>query len=144
MAFRLHDNVLNAGVDGVVDTIDGGSAEANGVIEFYSGAQPSTLGGTPSGDLLTVVDFAQPAFGDGGAGALDAGVAAALSVPLQTTGVDDNTIGFARVLDRDETVLWDDDDVGTSGNAILVNTTTVSTGVDFSVLSYTFSVAPPA
>lgn len=140
MALRTIDAVKNAACDAVVDLVDVG-AGTNGTIQFYSGSRPANVGDAPAGTLLAEVDFAATAFG--AAGATTAGVASAASVPLETTGLAAGTIGFARIRDADDTGLWDDDDVGTSGNAITVNTTTVSTGVAFSVTSYDFNVADP-
>lgn len=139
MALRIAETILNAACDAAVDAVDGG-AGANGTLEFYSGAKPANLGDAPAGDLLAVLDFANPAFG--ASGASTPGEASALSVPLSTTGITDGTLGFARVLDTDGTVLWDEDDIGTAGtNAITVNTTSVSTGVNFEVTSYVFFAA---
>lgn len=139
MTMRVSDAVLNGACNNAVDRVDVG-AGANGTMQFYSGSPPATLGGAPAGTLLADVDFAATAFGN--AGAVNPGEAIAAGVPLTTTGLANGTIGFARVLDADGTVLWDDDDVGTAGNNITVNTTTVSTGVNFSVTSYVFSVVP--
>lgn len=142
MTLRVDDDVLNDAADASVDNVDEGTTELNGVVEFYTGSPPATFGDPPGAILLATVDLQDPAFGDAGAGANDAGVASAAGVPLDTTGVDDGTVGWARILDRDEVTRWDEDDVGTSGNAITLNTTTVSTGVDFSLTSYDFSAAP--
>lgn len=142
MTMRVVDDVLNASCDAAVDLVDGGGG-ANGVIEFYTGTPPANPTDAPGGTLLASVDYQNPAFGD--AGASNAGEAEALGTPLNTTGADDGTIGWARVVNTgqdDAGVLWDDDDVGTSGNSILVNTTTVSSGVDFAVTSHTVTVAP--
>lgn len=137
MAIRLHDDVVNGACDDAVDRIDVGSTNATGKIEFYEGSRPANLGDAPGETLLASVDFENPAFG--ASGASTAGTAQAAGLPLETTGLAAGTIGWARILDRDETALWDENDVGTSGNAITVNTTTVSVGVDFSVTEYLFS-----
>lgn len=134
---RASDDVLNGACDDAVDRVDVGGA---GTMQFYSGSPPATLGGAPAGDLLATATFAATAFGNAGTPA--AGQAQGASMPRATTGATNGTIGFARVRDGSGTVLWDDDDVGTSGNNILVNTTTVSAGVDFELTSYLYSVAP--
>ena len=134
MALRISERVLNASANAAVDEVDVGSGV--GRIDFYSGSPPATLSGTPSGNLLASVDFSATAFG-----AASGGSASAADVPLETTGLDDGDIGFMRVLDGDGVVLWDDDDVGTSLARVIVNTTTVSTGVAFSVTSFTFGAA---
>lgn len=132
MTLRLSDAVANAGADAAVDLIDAGTTNAAGKIEFYTGSPPANVGDAPGETLLVSVDFADPAFGDAASG-----TASANSTPLTTTGDADGDIGWARILDKDETALWDEDDVGTgAGNAITVNTVTVSTGVDFEVTSY--------
>ena len=135
MALRIADTTLDAGVDAIVDLIDVGSG-SNGTIEFYSGSRPAAVGDAPTGTHLATVSYQDPAFG-----ASSGTTASALGVPLTTTGLDDGTIGWCRVLDADGNALWDDDDVGTSAsNNITVNTTTVSNGVDFELVSHDFGL----
>lgn len=136
MALRVADSVTNAACDAAVDAVDAGSG-SNGQLQFYSGTPPTELDGTPDGDLLAELDLQNPAFGD--AGASEPGEAEAEGLPLTTDGIADGTLGFARVLDTDGTVLWDEDDISTdTESAITVNTTSVSTGVNFEVTSYVF------
>jgi hypothetical protein len=140
MTMRIAEAALNAAVNGVVDLVDAGGGGAGGFMRFYTGTPPASLTDAPGGTLLAEVDLADPAFGNAAAGS-----ASALGVPIATTGLTDGTIGWARVLDTDGAdadVLIDDDDVGTGANNIQVNTTTVSTGVDFELTSYAFNAIP--
>lgn len=134
MALRTIAAVRNAAVDAAVDLVDIGVGD--GKLQFYTGTPPAAVGDVPAGTLLVEITFAAIAFG-----AASNGSVAAAGVPLNSTGLADGTIGWARVLDGGGAALWDENDVGTSGNAITVNTTTVSTGVAFAVNSYTFTAS---
>lgn len=138
MSLRTIDAVKNAACDAAVDLVDVGLG-TNGTIQFWSGARPTNVGDTPAGALLAEVDFAAVAFG-----AASGGAAAAASTPLDSTGLADGTIGFARISDADGNPLWDEDDIATSGSpAILVTSMSVTIGGAVSVTSYIFNVADP-
>lgn len=130
--------VLNAATDAVVDLADVGANAAK--VQFWSGAMPGTLGGTPAGDLLVEFDLQDPAFG-----AAAGGIASALGVPLTATGVDDGDMGWFQVLDADGDPLWSDDDIVVSpaNGAAVVSTKTVSVGLTVNLVSYQFWVAAP-
>lgn len=134
MTMRLADRVRNVMVDAAVDEIDVGAGTAK--LELWSGSKPANVGDAPAGTKLAEFDLPDPAFGDSASG-----VATANAI-TDTTGLADGEVGFARTLDKDAAALWDNDDVGTSGNQITLNTTTISTGVDVSVTSWT--VTAPA
>lgn len=134
MALRTIDAVLNAACDAAVDLVDVGAGD--GKIQFRTGARPANVTDAAAGTLLAEVTFPATAFG-----AAASGAAAGAGMPLATTGVADGDIGHFRVLDGGGNVLWDDDDVGTSGTALVVNTLTVSNGGDFEATSYTFTVS---
>ena len=141
MTTRFHTDILNETVEAWVVNVDKGTTDPTGKIEFYTGTPPAALDDAPGATLLASVDYQDPAFSAGGAGELDPGEAEALGVPLATTGLDDGDIGWARILDRDGTARWDEDNVGTTAEfRITVNTLTVSTGVDFNVTSHIASV----
>ena len=142
MAMRVVDLVIDAAGNAAVDLVDAGGG-ANGILEIWSGSPPGSVTGAPAGTLLAEVDYQNPAFSGMGAGTPRR--ATALGVPIATTGLDNGTIGFVRIVDTgqdDAGGLWDDDDVGTSGTRVVFNTLTVSTGVDFSLDSHLFTVAP--
>ena len=133
MSLRVTEDVVNAACDAAVGLIDEGVA---GKIEFYTGTRPANVTDAPGETLLAEVDFQDPAFGDAANGE-----ATANGLPLETTGLDDGDIGWARIVDGNDNPLWDDDDVGTdSENNITLNTLTVSSGVNFEVTEYDFSV----
>lgn len=135
MTMRVSDTVLNNSCDGAVDSVDTGAGTAVG--ELWSGSPPATLGGAPAGDLLASFNLQNPAFG-----AASGGVATLAGTPISTTGAADGTVGFFRVKNRNNDVVWDDDDVNTSGSNVVLNTLSVSNGVDVELTSYTFDVTP--
>lgn len=142
MPMRIIDSILNDAVDLAVDEVDVG-AQANGQLELWSGSPPANITDAPAGDLLAVIDFANPAFNNGGT--TNTGEAEALGVPIATTGITDGTIGFVRVLNADQNNaggLWDDDNVGTSGTRVVFNTLSVTTGVDVELTAYVFTATP--
>lgn len=134
---RLDDDVRNAMCDAAVDLIDAGTGTAH--LQLWSGSAPADPSTAPAGDLLAEFDLPDPAFGSASSGA-----ASANGLTISTTGESaaggGTTVGFARVVDQDGSGLWDDDDVGTSGNSIEVSSTTVSDGQSLDLTSWTFTV----
>jgi hypothetical protein len=133
MALRTASTVKDAALDGITALADGGS------IEFRTGSRPSNVTDSATGTLLASVDFAATAFDSASNGA-----ATANGVPLETTGLDDGDIGYARIVDSGGNAIWDTDSVGTSGTEVVVNTLTVSTGVNFAITAYTFTASDPS
>lgn len=138
MAIRTHSEVVNEAVASAAANADKGTTEASALMEFYSGFRPSNLGDATAETLLARVPLAEPAFA-----APVAGVADARGVPLAGESLADGEIGWARILDRDRVVRWDENDVDMlESAAITVNTVRVSVGADFELLSYQLTVAP--
>jgi hypothetical protein len=138
MVMRIVDAVLNAAVDAAVNLVDVGGV---GSVQFYDLAPPAT----PTTAITTQTMLAEVPFDVTAFGVAAAGAAAAAGVPITVTGLAAGTIGWARVVDGGQTdadTLWDDTDVGTSGNNVLLNTLEVSIGVDFELTSYSFSAVP--
>lgn len=137
MAIRAHSAVLDDAVSGAAGNPDKGTTEASGLMEFYTGFPPTNLGDATGETLLARVPLADPAFA-----APTGGIAEARGVPLVGESLADGEVGWARVLDRDRVVRWDEDDVSTLDSAaITVNTLRVSAGADFDLLNYQLSVA---
>jgi hypothetical protein len=131
---RLNTAPRNAAADGIVDQVDVG-AGANGTLELWSGAYPGTVGGAPAGTLLASFNYNGTAFG-----AAVAGVATANGMPKTVLGLADGTVTWYRILNKDNTVVWDNNSVGTSGTALVLNTTTISTNVDVTANSHTVTM----
>jgi hypothetical protein len=127
----------DAACDAVVDRTDLGTAETEGKIRVYSGSQPTSANDAPTGTLLAEVDLDNPAFGD--SGAVTDGVASLLGVPLSAAGITDGVAGWFRIVNRDLATVVDGE-VGTTDAEMIVNTTSVGTGVTFEILSLTVTM----
>lgn len=130
---RLNTGARNAAADGIVDQVDIGAAE--GKLQLWSGAYPTNIEDVPAGTLLAEFPYNATAFG-----AAAAGVATAAGMPKTTTGLADGTVAWYRVVDDADNPIWDGNSVGTSGTALVLNTTTISTGVDVTVNSHTVTM----
>lgn len=133
MTTRVPDARRSGIADSVVDAIDAGAAA--GTVEIRSGSQPADADDADAGTLLATVTLADPAFG-----AASAGVATA-SASATVQGTAAGTAGHFRVKDSNGNKVLDGS-VGTSGADMIVNTTTISVGVDFDITSWT--VTAPA
>jgi hypothetical protein len=124
-------NVRNACADAATGAINTGTGTAK--LQLRSGAVGATPD-TASGTLLAEFSLPNPCFGSSASGT---GTANAIS---DTTGLANGTVGHVRVLDRNGNAVWDNDDVGTSGTQIVLNTTTISSGLTVSVTSWTVTM----
>lgn len=131
MATRIATGSRNAAADAVVDRLDAGLAA--GKLRVYSGTQPASANDAVAGTLLVEFSLADPAFG---AAATGTATAAAIA---DTTGLADGTAGWFRAVDSDGVGHWDGS-VGTTGQDLNLNTTTISTGVNVSVTSWTVTM----
>ena len=130
---RLNTNARNAAADGIVDLIDIGAGD--GKLQLWSGAYPGTIGGTPAGTMLAEFTYDATAFG-----AAVGGTATANGMPKTVVGLADGTVAWYRIVDGNGDPVWDNDSVGTSGTALVLNTTTISTGVDVTANSHTLTM----
>lgn len=130
---RISTAARNAACDGMVDLTETGSGTA--VVEIYTGSAPGSIGSAPAGDLLVSFDLQDPAFG-----AASSGVATLLGVSISGTGVAAGTAGYARLVNQNGDATADTEDVGTSGNEVVMSTTTVSIGLDLSLDSMTITM----
>jgi hypothetical protein len=132
MGMRISAATRSAGCDGVVDRVDVGSGTAK--LQLRTGSRPTAVTDSATGTLLAEFSLPNPAFG-----AASSGVATAAAVSA-TTGVDDGTVGYGRIINRNGDAVWDDNSVGTVGTNIVLNTTTISTGVAVDLTSWTVTL----
>jgi hypothetical protein len=117
----------NAAVDAITARIDSGSGP--GVLRIYSGSQPAGPGSAPTGTLLAEFTLSDPSFAaaSGGSAALD--VTPAVNDPLANNS---GTAGWARFLTSTEAAGTGlgvmDGGVGTSGQMINLDSTTITSG----------------
>jgi hypothetical protein len=132
MGTRISAAARSDACDAVVDLIDVGSGTAK--LQLRSGSRPTNLTDAATGTLLAEFDLPSTAFG-----AASSGVATANAID-PTTGLDDDDVGYFRVIDKDGDPVMDSDSVGTSGTELVLNAVTISTGVDVSVTSWTVTM----
>lgn len=132
MTLRISDAARTAACNTIVDLIDVGTGTAK--LQLWSGARPFTTTGAPSGVKLAEFNLPNPAFGNASVGVATA--AAISGVNALATG----TIGFARILDRNGTIVWDNNDVGTSTQQIQVSSLAVNSGSPVTVTSWTVTM----
>lgn len=130
----LASSVRAAMNDAMVDAIDSGAGTA--VLQLRTGSAPAATTDAAAGTLLASFNLPNPAFG-----ASSSGVATANTIS-GTTGAAAGTVGHYRVVNRGGTCVWQSNSVGTSGTALVLNTTTISSGVDVTISSWT--VTQPA
>jgi hypothetical protein len=133
MATRWTANARDTAIEAVAALTNGGA------IQFRTGTPPANPEDTATGSLLVTVTLQNPSFSSSSDGELTA-----LGLPLASTGVDDGTIGHARIIDSGGTAIYDEDDIGTGGNKITVNTLTVSQGVTFEITSWIMRARNPS
>jgi hypothetical protein len=124
----------NAAADGIAGLADAGAGP--GYIEIRTGTQPANPGTAASGTLLATFTLGDPAFGGA-----DTGVTTIDGLPLTTTGVADNTAGYFRLYDSDDTAIMDGSVTAEGGGGqIELNTLTISTGVDVNLTAGTITM----
>lgn len=130
MATRVPDARRNGIVDSVVDALDAGAAA--GKVEIRTGAQPADADDAASGSLLATVTLGDPAFGAAASGTATANAIAAVAASAT------NTAGWFRALDSDDNKVLDGSITATGGGGDMeLNTTSLVSGVDFDITSWT-------
>ena len=120
MAWELATATRNAGLDAIVDLIDGGAGA--GTMQIRTGAKPG-VGNAASGTLLATVTFADPAFGASSSGS------ASLTDPASVTAVATGTAGHVRILDSNSTVIMDGTVTATGGGGdVTLSSTSITSG----------------
>lgn len=131
MALRLGTTMRNNGCNGIVDTIDQGSGA--GKINFYTGSQPGSVGGT-YGTLLGTCPMSDPAFGNA-----STGTATASAITSDTNADASGTCATFNIADSDNNVLCDGT-CGTSGTDITFDNNVFVAGGTIAISSLTVSV----
>lgn len=129
MATRIPTASRNAAVDAIVDRLD----SAAGTVEIRTGSQPASANDAATGTLLATLTLPAPAFGAGSTGTA---TASAIST---VQGVAAGTAGWFRAKTNGGATVVDGS-VGTSGEDLNLNTTTISVGVDVSITAWTITV----
>lgn len=133
MAVRLSAALANALANAVDDTVNGGPA--GGTIKIYTGTQPATADTAISGPtLLATFTLSDPGFGNS-----SGGVITLAGVPLTVAAAATGTAGFFRLSDSTGASVLDGS-VGTSGNQINLNTTSITSGVNVTITSGTITM----
>lgn len=128
MAARLSTAARNAAANAIAALADAGAGP--GTVQVRTGAQPATPDDAATGTLLATFTLADPAYT-----AAVAGVAALDATPtLSTTAVADGTAGWFRLLDSTGAAVLDGA-VGTVGQQMNLNTTTIGTGATIEITS---------
>ena len=124
----------NAAADAIADLSDAGAGAAT--IQIRTGTQPAGPGSAATGTLLATVTLGDPAYG-----AASNGVCTLAGLPLTATGAADGTAGYFRLLDSDSVAIMDGSVTAEGGGGqIELNTTTISTGVDFELTAGTITM----
>jgi hypothetical protein len=131
VSLSLSNAARSAGVDAIVDLIDGG--DGAGKLQIYDGTRPAGPDtAVTSQTLLAEFTLNDPAFGDPSNGVKTLDVDPALT----TTGLDDGEATWARFVDSDGTAVIDGKVTDSDGDGdIKLNTTTISEGLNLSITS---------
>lgn len=116
--------VRNSQADALVDAIDAGSTDPNGDIQIHTSA---------FGTLLAELDFANPAFG-----AAASGVATANAIADDSDADATGAAAVLRIRDRDNGTVVEGT-VGTSGEDLNLNTTSITAGDIVSITAATIT-----
>lgn len=128
MPTRISTSARNAAANAIAALVDAGAGP--GVIQLRTGAQPATPSDPATGTLLATFTLEDPAFGAavGGVATLD------VSPIPSATAVADGTAGWFRMLDSTGAAVIDGT-VGTVGQQLNLNTTTIATGATVQITS---------
>lgn len=133
---KLTTLARNAACQALVELFDLGTFP--GYIQIRSGVPPASAQSLATGVILCKLDLPSPAFGS--AGSVEPGVAVANAI-TPMAGVADGEATWFRVYDGDDTPIEDGSVSmpGMGGDMTLTNTT-ISTGVDVSITSWTITM----
>lgn len=137
MALKFADAAAIAACNAIVDSIDAGAS--SGSVEIYNGARPAD----PSVAVTSqtkLVDFVlpEPAFGD--AVAVSGGATATAEAVDPVNAAAAGTASWFRVFDGDGDVVFDGDVTDTAGAGDMkVSSTTIVSGIEVSIVSFTFT-----
>jgi len=120
--------------DALVDLIDVGGA---GTLAIRSGTRPATTDTAVTGVLLATLTFSATAFG--AATTASPSVATAAAITSDSSADATNTATWFRIFNGSGTAIMDGN-VGTSGEDLNLNTTSIVTGAVVSISAGTISV----
>lgn len=123
-------NLRNAQLDAITTFV--GSA---GKLRVYDGSRPAT-GGTAT-TLLAEFTLGSPFAAAASAGVLSP------TLPSNTTGLAAGTATWFRIVKSDGTTIALDGSVGTSGQDLNLNTTTISIGATVAITAFTITRGNP-
>ena len=129
MAVRLSASLANT----LADAIDSALGNA-GTIKIYTGTQPATADTAASGTLLATFTLGSPGFGVASGGTITLN-----GTPLTVAAAATGTAGWFRMATSGSTTILDGS-VGTSGNQINLNTTSITSGVNVTITSGTITM----
>lgn len=129
MAVRLSTTLANTLAD-AVDTALGNA----GTIKIYTGTQPATANDAASGTLLATFTLGSPGFGSASGGTITLS-----GTPLTVAAGNTGTAGWFRMATSGATTVLDGS-VGTSGQQINLNTTSITSGVNVTITSGTITM----
>lgn len=132
MAVRLSASLANSLANSIASAVDAGPA--GGTVKIYTGSQPATADTAESGTLLATFTLSATAFG-----AASGGVITLAGTPLTVAAAATGTAGWFRLEDSTGANVLDGS-VGTSGNQINLNTTSITSGVNVTITSGTITM----
>ena len=133
MATRLATATQNAAAAAMMALVDAGPGP--GTVQVRTGAQPASANDPATGTLLATFTLSDPAFTGPVAGVMTLDATPVLS----TLGVANGTAGWFRMLDSTGATVFDGA-VGTSGQQLNLNTTSITTGLTVEITSGTFTM----
>lgn len=128
--FRLGTTMRNAGIAAIAAVVDQGAGA--GKINFFTGSQPGSVGGT-YGTLLGTVTFSDPAFGSPSTGTVTAS-----AITSDTSADASGTCTCFNMADSSNNVL-SDGTCGTSGTDIVFDNNVIVAGGVIAVSSLTMT-----
>lgn len=137
VATRISNNAAKAACDAIVDLLDGGSGA--GTLKLYTGTQatdPDTAVGAQT--LLGTLTLSDPAFG-AAADANPGGRATASSITGDSSADATGTATWFRAADSNAVAVIDGS-VGTSSADLILGSTSITSGVQINVTSWTVTV----
>lgn len=128
-------------LDGVVDSLDGGTTNPQGVLRIYSGTPPTNVDTGLSGNtILSEHDLSNPAFGNATDNNPNA-IATAGAVADDTSANATGTATFARLFDRDDVARVQLTVSATGGGGeVQINSTSIVTSTLVQVTSMTMTM----
>jgi hypothetical protein len=123
--------------DAAVDAIDAGSGTAH--VKVYDGTRPANPATAVTSQTL-LIDFALPNPAFGAAGAVAGGALATANAVTSVAASATGTASWYRVIDRNGVAVWDGDVTATGGGGdMTVTSTSIVSGVDSSITSWTYT-----